>query len=46
MALVASRLVELQSEINESLQPHLHRIVELVTSFFGERVVARRGLGV
>jgi hypothetical protein len=45
MALVASRAIELQTEVNESLQPHLHHIGQLVTSFFGGRGVARGGLG-
>ena len=45
MALVASRAVQLQTEIDKSLQPHLQHIGQLVTSFFGERGVARRGLG-
>lgn len=45
MALVASRAVQSQTEINQSLQPHLQHIGQLVTSFFGGRGVARRGLG-
>jgi hypothetical protein len=35
MALVASRLEELERQVSESLQPQLQRIAELVTSFFG-----------
>ena len=46
MALAASRVEELETEVNESLQPHLQRIAELVTLFFGPRVIARRDLGV
>jgi uncharacterized membrane protein YdcZ (DUF606 family) len=45
MALVASRAVALQAEVNESLQPHLQHISELVTSFFGGRSVACGSLG-
>jgi hypothetical protein len=45
MDLVASRAGQVPTEINESLQPHLQRIGQLVTSFFGERGLARRGLG-
>jgi hypothetical protein len=44
MALVASRVQQLQTEVNDSLQPQLQHISELVTSFFGGRVVARRSL--
>ena len=46
MALVASRIEELKIEVGQSLQPHLQRIVELVTSFFGQPRVAGHGLGV
>lgn len=46
MGLVASRAVELQAEVKESLQPHLQHISELVTSFFGGRVVACGSLGI
>ena len=46
MALVASRVEELKAEFGESLQPHLQRITELVTSFFGRPAVADCGLGV
>ncbi len=46
MALAASRMEELQSQVGESLQPHLQRITELVTSFFGRPALAGRGLGV
>ena len=46
MALVASRIEELQSQVDQSLQPHLQRITELVTSFFGRASLADRGLGV
>jgi len=46
MALVASRVEELKTELGESLEPHLQRIVELATSFFGGPVVAGRGLGI
>jgi hypothetical protein len=45
MALVASRAVQFQAEVKEALQPHLQEIAGLVTSFFGERVIASRGLG-
>ncbi len=46
MAAVASRVEQLQAEVKESLQPHLQRIAELATSFFGERAFARRRLGI
>ena len=46
MALVASRVEELKTELGESLQAHLQRIVERVTSFFGRPAVAGRGLGI
>lgn len=46
MASVASRAHELKTEVGRSLQPHLQRIAELVTSFFGRPVVAGHGLGV
>lgn len=46
MALVTSQLQQLRAEMDESLQPHLQRIAELVTSFFGERGLARRRPGV
>jgi hypothetical protein len=46
MALVASRMEELPSQVGQSLQPHLQRITELVTSFFGRPALAGRGLGV
>lgn len=46
MALVASRVEELQSQVGQSLQPQLQRITELVTSFFGRPGVAGRCLGV
>lgn len=46
MASVASRIEELQSQVGQSLQPHLQRITELVTSFFGRPTLAGRGLGV
>lgn len=46
MALVASRAHELKSGIDESLQAHLQRITELVTSFFGRPIVAGRRLEV
>lgn len=46
LALVASRAVELQAEVQESLQPHLQQIAELVTLFFGRGSIARCGLGV
>jgi hypothetical protein len=45
MALVASRALQVQTEIGKSLQPHLQHIGQLVTSFFGGRGVARRRLG-
>lgn len=45
-ALVASRIEELQSQVGESLQPHLQRITELVSLFFGRPSIAGRGLGV
>ena len=47
MALVTSQvqqLQQLQQEAQESLQPHLQRIAERVTAFFGWGVVARRGV--
>jgi hypothetical protein len=46
MALAASRVEELETQVHESLQPHLQRLAELVTLFFGPRDNARRGLGV
>jgi hypothetical protein len=45
MALLASHLNELETQVTESLQPHLQRIAEFVTSFFGPRALARRGPG-
>jgi hypothetical protein len=45
MALVASRAIELQTEVNELLQSHLQHLGQFVTSFFGGRHLARRGLG-
>jgi hypothetical protein len=35
MAMLASRLNEVETQVNESLQPQLHRLVEVVTAFFG-----------
>jgi hypothetical protein len=35
MALVASDLADLETQVSQSLQPQLQRIAELVTSFFG-----------
>ena len=46
MALIASRVDGLHAEVGQSLQPHLQRITELVTSFFGRPALAGRGLGV
>jgi hypothetical protein len=46
MALVASRVQEVQAEVRTTLDPHLQRLAELVTLFFGPRVIALRGLGV
>ena len=46
MALAASRVEELHTQVGQSLQPHLQRISELVTSFFGWAALAGRGLGV
>ncbi len=46
MASVASRIEELESQVGQSLQPHLQRITELVTSFFGRPALAGRDLGV
>ena len=46
MALVASQVDRLDAEVDEVLRPHLRNVVQLVTSFFGGRAVARRGLGV
>lgn len=43
MALIASQVEDLETQVSKSLQPHLQRIAELVTSFFSGRVVARRG---
>lgn len=45
MALVASDLDELETQVADSLQPHLQRIAEFVTSFFGPRALACRGPG-
>lgn len=46
MALVASRGDELETQLDESLQPHLHRLIELATSFFGPRAIRGRDPGV
>lgn len=46
MTSVASRIEELERHVGQSLQPHLQRITELVTSFFGRPTLAGRGLGV
>lgn len=46
LALVASQVQDVHAEVATSLKPHLERIAELVTSFFGLRVIARRGLEV
>ena len=46
MAVVASRMQQLPAEVNESLQPHLQHMAELVTSFFGGRGVTRGSPGV
>jgi hypothetical protein len=46
MALVASRVEELKTELGESLQAHLQRIAELATSFFVRPADASRGLGI
>jgi hypothetical protein len=43
MALVASRVQEVQAEVTTTLEPHLQRVAALVTSFFGGRGIARRG---
>ena len=44
MALVASRVQEVQADVTTTLDPHLQHIAGLVTSFFGgRRGVARRG---
>ena len=45
LALVTSRVQQLQDEVKESLQPQLQRIAELVTSFFGGGTVAGHCLG-
>jgi hypothetical protein len=45
MALVTSQVQQLQQEAQESLQPHLQRIAERLTAFFGGGAVARRGVG-
>lgn len=45
VALVASQVDRVEAEVNELLQPHLRNIAQLVASFFGERTLARRGLG-
>jgi hypothetical protein len=45
MALVASQVDQVEAEVDKLLQPHLHNVVRLVTSFFGGRAVARRGPG-
>lgn len=35
MALVASEVAEVETQVTKSLQPHLQQIAEFVTSFFG-----------
>jgi hypothetical protein len=45
LALVTSRVQQLQNEVKESLQPQLQHIAELATSFFGGGTVAGFGLG-
>jgi hypothetical protein len=46
LGLVASQVDQVEAEVDELLQPHLRNVVQLVTSFFGGRDLARRGLGV
>lgn len=45
MALVASQVDQGEAEVNESLQPLLRNVVQLVTSFFGGRADPGRGPG-
>lgn len=46
MALVASQRAQVEAEVDELLQPLLRNVVQLVTSFFGGRALARRSAGV
>jgi len=46
MALVASRLEELESQLDKSLRPHLQRLLDLATTLFGGRGISARGPGV
>ena len=43
MALVASRLEELESQLDKSLRPHLQRLLDLATTLFGGRGISARG---